>query len=34
MQALIDMQSGVITSEEKDFNTAFSYFYESYEGYN
>ena len=28
------MQSGVISAEESDFITAFSYFYESYEGYN
>ena len=28
------MQSGVIAAEEKDYGTAYSYFYESYEGYN
>jgi len=28
------MQSGVIAAEESDFITGFSYFYESYEGYN
>lgn len=33
LQAEIDMMSGLIAADEKDYNTSFSYFYETFEGY-
>lgn len=33
LQAEIDMMSGLIAADEKDYATSYSYFYETFEGY-
>lgn len=33
LQSEIDMMSGLIAADERDYNTAYSYFYETFEGY-
>jgi len=34
LQSEIDLHTGTICAEEKDYKTSFSYFYEAFEGYN